>query len=300
MRRKCDSSVLLAREEAQSSKVLLPSTGPANYGRMAFETFGKMMCAAEEVHTSPAYHWDNSRRGGENYLIVQYTLEGAAFFKDQRGERAVSPGHAMLFHHREHTSYGFPENATEPYRHRFIAFSPAASLAPLFQQLRADFDSVVAMPLRSPAELLFRELFTRFCERTFDDRFHESELVYRLLTALYREQVQETHTTDPIEHGHHFLQNHFRAPVNLKIVADRCGISREHFIRQFHRRYGEAPGAMLRRLRLEHARAMLSATSLSVEDVALASGFTSPNSLGRAYRLRYGHSPRGRHASGGG
>lgn len=266
---------------------------------MAFETFGKMMCAAEEVHTSPNYRWDNSRRSGENYLIVQYTLEGAAFFQDQRGTRAVPPGHAMLFHHREPTSYGYPADATAPYRLRFVAFSPASSLVPIFQQLRTDFDSVVAMPLKSPAESLFRELFTRFGERTFDDRFHESELAYRLLTALYREQVRDTHTTDPIEYGYHFLRNHFRRPVNLKIVAEKCGISREHFIRQFRSRYGEPPGLMLRRLRLEHARAMLSATSLSVEDVALASGFTSPNSLGRAYRLRYGHSPRGRHAAGG-
>ena len=34
-------------------------------------------------------------------------------------------------------------------------------------------------------------------------------------------------------------------------------------------RYGEPPASMLRRLRLEHAHAMLSATVLSVEEVAL-------------------------------
>jgi len=105
--------------------------------------------------------------------------------------------------------------------------------------------------------------------------------------------VHETHTTDPIEFGYHYLRNHFRSPVNLKIVAAKCGISREHFIRQFSARFAEAPGAMLRRLRLEHADAMLSGTELTVEDVALASGFTNPNSFGRAYRLRFGRSPRG-------
>ena len=65
-------------------------------------------------------------------------------------------------------------------------------------------------------------------------------------------------------------------------------------IRQFSARYNEPPGLKLRRLRLAHAHAMLSATELSVEDVALASGFTSPNSLGRSYRAMFGHSPRGK------
>lgn len=262
---------------------------------MASDSFAKVMWAAEEVHTAASnYGWENHRRSSPNHLVVQYTLEGAAFYRDSRGERLVPPGQAMLFTLKEPSAYGYPKGATEPYRHRFVAFSTATSLVPVFQQLRQDFNSVVALPLKSRSELLFREIFTRFCERTFDDRFHESELAYRFLTALYREQVQDTHTTDPIEYGYHYLRNHFRSLVNLKIVAHKCGVSREHFIRQFRQRYSEAPGAMLRRLRLEHASAMLSATALSVEEVALASGFTSPNSMGRAYRLKYGHSPRGR------
>ena len=82
--------------------------------------------------------------------------------------------------------------------------------------------------------------------------------------------------------------------MNLKTIAEKRGVSREHFIRQFSSRYGEPPGLKLRRLRLSHAHAMLSATELSVEDIALASGFTSPNSLGRSYRAMFGHSPRGK------
>lgn len=260
---------------------------------MPFESFGKVMWAAEEEHNSPSYGWDNRRRGGDNHLVVQYTLGGAAFYRDDHGTRNVLPGHAMLFTRKEPSSYGYPPNATELYRHRYLAFSPAPSLLPIFQQVRNDFDSVVAMPVRSPSEILFRELFTRFRERTFNDRLHESELAYRFLTALYREQVQDTHATDPIEYGYQFLRNHFRSPTNLKIIADKCGVTREHLSRRFTARYGEPPASMLRRLRLEHAHAMLSATVLSVEEVALASGFTSANSMSRAYRVKYGCSPRG-------
>jgi AraC family carnitine catabolism transcriptional activator len=48
---------------------------------------------------------------------------------------------------------------------------------------------------------------------------------------------------------------------------------------------------MLRRLRLEHARTMLQTTRLSVQEVALACGFTSSNTFCRAYRQKFARSP---------
>ena len=42
---------------------------------------------------------------------------------------------------------------------------------------------------------------------------------------------------------------------------------------------------------LSYGPAMLATTALSVQDVALASGFTSSNTFCRAYRIRFGKSP---------
>jgi len=262
---------------------------------MSADLFGVVRSAAEEVQTAPSYFWDNRNRGADNRLVIQRTLDGCAFFHDKRGRRLVPAGHSMLFTQAEPTRYGYAEETEKPYRLRFLSLSPSPSLLPLFEQLRTDFDSVLPMPDDSESMALFREIFTRFKQRTFYDRFHQSELAYRLLIALYREQVHETRSSDPIEFGYHFLKSHFRSGVNLKCIAGKCGVSREHFIRQFGVRYGEPPGKMLRRLRLEHADAMLAATRLGVEAVALASGFASPNGFGRAYRLKFGRSPRAKH-----
>ncbi len=245
---------------------------------------------AEELRRSPDYRFDNTRREGQFALVIQRTLAGAAFFTDAAGRRLVPAGHAMLFTHAEPTAYGYPAEASEPYRLRFLAFS-ATGAQELFARLRADFGSVVRMPDASEATALFDEIIERYRRRQFRDRLHESELVYQLLIAIYREQVKGTRTTDPIEFGYHYVRNHYRSPVNLKGVAEKCGVSREHFIREFSARYRESPGAMLRRLRFEHARAMLTATELSVQDVALASGFASSNTFCRAYRGKFGHSP---------
>lgn len=257
---------------------------------VAADPFAVVYGAAEEVRRDISYDWDNATRGDPDQLVLQRTMAGAGVFRDGGGEHRVPAHHAMLFTQREPTSYGYPAGATEPYRLRFLAFSPTG-VRLLFDRIRADFGSVVRMPEESEATALFDELFAGVRNRRLRDRFHESELIYRLLIALYREQVQDARERDPVEFGLHYLRSHFRSPVNLKGVAAKCGITREHFIREFRRRYREAPGAMLRRLRLEHARTMLAATELDVAEIARASGFASANTFGRAYRARFGRSP---------
>jgi len=252
--------------------------------------FPVVHATAEELRTDPSYHFDNANRDAVFVLVIQRTLSGKAFFRDTTGLHDVPADHAMLFTHNEPTGYGYPLDATEPYRHRFISFS-GAGLNDLFRLIRQDFGSIVSMHLNSEATALFNEISSHYETRTFRDRLHQSELLYRLLLALYREQMQDTRTSDPIEFGYHYVQNHFRSPINLKEVAQKCGISREHFIREFSSSYPETPGNMLRRLRLEHSRSMLAATRLSVQDIALASGFTSSNTFCRAYRLKYAISP---------
>jgi AraC-like DNA-binding protein len=243
----------------------------------------------EEIITSATYTWSN-RRGNPHEAVIQQTLAGEAYFEDARQRRLVPAGHAMLFTHDEATHYGYPPDATTPYRQRYLSFQLAA-LRPWFDRLREKFSPIVLMSTKGEASTLFTEIARRFRARSFRDRFQETELLHQLLIALHREQVNATQTQDPIEYGRHYLEDNFRSPLNLKQVADTCGISREHFIRSFHARYGEPPGELLRRLRLEHAARMLRATQLPLQEVALACGFADANTFCRAYRLRYGVTP---------
>jgi AraC-like DNA-binding protein len=251
---------------------------------MTNDPLAVVYAAAEEVRTNPSYYYDNSRRRDANGLVIQRTVSGAGFFSDAAGRQLVPVDSAMIFTHREATSYGYPPEAREPYRLRVLVFAPTAALLALSEWLRGDFGSVVRLPTDSEVGQIFEEIYDRFKTRSFVDRFHESEMLYRLFIALYREQVRVTQVDDPIEFGHHLLRDQFRKPINLKTVAAKVGVSREHFIRKFTGRFGESPGVLLRRLRMAHARSLLAATNLTVEEVALASGFTSSTSFCRAYR----------------
>lgn len=257
------------------------------------DIFPAVLSVGGETRDSPSYFFDNATRGPASLAVIQRTLAGRCWFQEKGRRQDVTAGRAMLFTYSEPTSYGYPGDETARYELDFLNLG-IGSLAPLFARLRRDFGSVVNMSPDNQAAALFEELHDRFKQRSFQDRLHAAELIHRMLIALYREQVQGARTSDPIEFGHHYLRSHFRSPINLKLVAEKCGVSREHFIREFTRRYRESPGALLRRLRLEQSRAML-ATSLDtdVETIALASGYASANTFCRAYRQKYGRSPRG-------
>lgn len=246
--------------------------------------------AVEEVRNSPDYRFDNARRSDAPRMVVQRTLSGDAFYRDHRGEKRVGEGQVMLFTHHEPSEYGYPPDATKPYRLRFFTLT-GDSVVPLFEELRHEFGSVLQMPQRSASGALFDALFARYHERGFTDRFAMADEVFQFLTALYREQVHGVMEARPVEYGYHLIRDRFREPVSIKTLAAQCGISREHFNRAFAARYGVPPARLLRRLRLEHARGMLQATSLTLEEVALRSGFSSANAFCRAFREHFGQTP---------
>ncbi len=255
------------------------------------DIFGRLAGGGEETRTDASYRYDNAQRGDSNRLVIQRTLAGAMWFREAGGEREVREGQAVLFTHREPTSYGYPEGGTAPYVQRYLTLVPNGGIRPLFDAIRREFGSVVAMPVRSEGARLHDEALRRHRRAEFRDRFEESEFVYRLLVAIYRDQVKATRQHDPIEYGYHLMRDQLRLPMAVKELAQSCGVTREHFVREFSRRYGVSPGARWRHLKLERARDMLRTTELSVEEISVACGFASSNAFCRAFRHHYGDSP---------
>lgn len=258
---------------------------------MAEFSFGIVQIAAEEIRTDPSYYFDNQHRPDGSGLVVQLTIGGAAYFRDASGRRLVPRDSAMLFSHQEASEYGYPPEATEPYHHKYIEFSDCLPLRTVFAELMRKFGPIVNIPENSLARGIFNEIYERFRTGAFEDRYHESELLYRLLISIYRVQIERTRGSDPIEFGYHYILNRFRYASNLKGIAAACGVSREYFARGFKDRYQRSPGSFLKELRLLHAESLLKTTSIPVEEVAVASGFVSANVFIRRFKQSYGVSP---------
>ncbi|GAB2510506.1 AraC-like ligand-binding domain-containing protein [Nocardia heshunensis] len=97
-----------------------------------------------------------------------------------------------------------------------------------------------------------------------------------------------------------FVRRHRSDPgLTVDDIAAGCGVSRRTLYRVLEQ-FGEGPAVMLRRMRIEHARELLTARpDLPVAAVARASGFATERQFYRAFRLETGLTPAGYRVAGG-
>lgn len=100
--------------------------------------------------------------------------------------------------------------------------------------------------------------------------------------------VTDPHVLAALAH----IEGALEEPISRESLASIAGVSTRHLERLFQSRIGCTIGQHLKMQRLERARNLLRQSSLSVLEVAVASGFSSSAHFSRAYRKRYGHPPR--------
>lgn len=88
------------------------------------------------------------------------------------------------------------------------------------------------------------------------------------------------------------MRENIDTPLPLPDLARRAGLTQRRLERLFARHLGVPPQRHYLDLRLEQARHLLRHGELPVHEVAVACGFGSPSWFSRAYRSRFGHSPR--------
>ena len=90
-----------------------------------------------------------------------------------------------------------------------------------------------------------------------------------------------------------YLEQHYREPLNLAVLAERAALSPYHFHRIYKAVTGETPAATVRRLRLENiARQLFSAANADITTLALEHGYASSQALAKAFRAHFGMSAR--------
>jgi transcriptional regulator GlxA family with amidase domain len=87
------------------------------------------------------------------------------------------------------------------------------------------------------------------------------------------------------------MESTIDAPLYIRALAARVGLSPRQVERLFRQHIGEAPGPFYLRMRLERGRTLLAQTSQSVQEIALACGFGSTSHFAHAYRRYYQRTP---------
>ncbi|MCC5959337.1 MAG: GlxA family transcriptional regulator [Rhodobacteraceae bacterium] len=87
------------------------------------------------------------------------------------------------------------------------------------------------------------------------------------------------------------MESHIEDPISPADLAEEVDMSTRQLERLFRRYLNRSPKRYYTELRLERARNLLMQTDMSVINVALASGFTSPSHFSKCYRAHYNTTP---------
>lgn len=90
-----------------------------------------------------------------------------------------------------------------------------------------------------------------------------------------------------------YMAAHLEEELGIDDLAAVACLSPFHFIRMFRNRVGTTPGRHLGRMRLERAKAMLTAGDVALSEVAMACCFSSQANFTRAFRRATGTTPNG-------
>jgi transcriptional regulator GlxA family with amidase domain len=88
-----------------------------------------------------------------------------------------------------------------------------------------------------------------------------------------------------------WIGEHLDADLTVAVLARRVHLSERQFIRVFTAQVRLSPARYVETLRLEAARRLLETTICSVEQVARACGYRTPETMHRAFRRRLGTTP---------
>ncbi|MEM9158357.1 MAG: AraC family transcriptional regulator [Verrucomicrobiota bacterium] len=250
----------------------------------------RMIHGARESARSRDYFFDNRNRGGQAaHCVLQRTIAGRGFFERAGRVEAVPEGAMTVFTHSEESSYGYFEEDRDPYEFEWIGFTGGPAVV-LIEEIQRKVGSIVRISEKSEVMRHFRRAF-EFASGTRRDRFKCSAVLYELLLSILEAPKVAGAEVSLEERAYEIIREEFCSPANVKEIAARIGCSREHLTRRFAKQYGRSPAEVLRELRLERAKELLTVTPIAIAEVARYCGLPESNSFHRAFRKRFGASP---------
>lgn len=88
------------------------------------------------------------------------------------------------------------------------------------------------------------------------------------------------------------FQNEMGNPdLSVDLLASKMGLERSQFYRKIKALTNYAPVELMRRLRLQHARTLITGTDKTISEIAYETGFSTPAYFTKCYRDAFGETP---------
>ena len=215
---------------------------------------------------------------------------GEANVTIERQKVLIPPGSValMLPGKREHFRFSREHRTHHTWCAVPVALVPA--------ELRRRLLKLPPVQVQSPTfDLLMRAAFSIRAWRREEGR----AMLLRLGLAALEEYARlakagadETFRESPGERARQYLEEHYAEEDCLQTAARKGGVTPQHLIRLFRKQYQVTPGRYLWQTRVEQGAGLLTATGLTVAEIADRCGFKNPFHFSRLLRQMQGRSPR--------
>lgn len=88
-----------------------------------------------------------------------------------------------------------------------------------------------------------------------------------------------------------YMESHYNEALTLDQLAKRAGMSKNQFLRKFRLEFDTSPIQYLLELRMKRACILLEESDLTIDQIAVSTGFYDSNYFIKLYRKRFNDSP---------
>lgn len=216
-----------------------------------------------------------------DYYMIMRIIEGELNIVYEDRQFAASAGNIVFMDSHIPNHYW----ASSRIRYQFLHFN--GPLADSYYKLLHD-QLGVCFAARSETAYLFNTILQEMSLPNSNDQ-KLSLWMYNLIAGF---ALPTSGKMNPdVIRAEQYINDHFQEPVNVDEMAASANLSRHHFSRIFKQETGLSPHQYLINIRLQHARELLSAQNVSLEDIASTCGFSSTSHFISTFKKETGMTP---------
>lgn len=254
-----------------------------NFGPIC-STFMRMYWVTRGEATVTMGNRDYTLRAGHFYLIpplrTHYDRSKGLF---EHFYLHVADSSHMLAHILEHYNLPFEVAADERCSQFFVQLTEQYPSFTLPRPNPESYENVMGLMASEH----------RYAALPLSQRMEVEGMLMMILArfvSLARKQMQVT--DNRISNSIRYIEDNLQLSLSIDMLATNAALSKEQFIRLFHRQTGTSPMAYIISRRIFRAQMLLSQGGLSVKEVSTQLGFGYPSYFCRIFRKHVGMSPK--------
>lgn len=223
------------------------------------------------------------KRKGFDAFILFFVRNGSMKVR-YRGKTFVAETGDVVFLNCNYAHHYWTEGGVRFYWFHFRGPAADAYCERYWNAHGAHFKNLIA------CERYFGEVQQMLRQKNADDDAI-SVRIHRLLAILSMPLKPSRQVPESIQMVQDYIDQNFNKPISVDDMAQQVSLSRHYFSRVFQAETGIAPHAYLIEVRIEHAKRLLSETTLSVEQISADCAFCSASNFIRTFRKSTGMTP---------